>query len=158
MSDPNLAFDIAASGMAAQRVELNLLAENLANAETVRGDNAGPYRARMPVFEATSPFSLALQRASDDLMIGFDDGDAGPQSVRLAAIVERAGAPRYRFDPQNPLAQAAGPHKGYVAVPDVDPIEEMVELVSAGRAYDADVAVLQNAKQMEIEAADIPRL
>lgn len=161
MSGPDLAFDLAASGMAAQRIELNVIAQNLANAGTLRGENGGPYRARVPVFESASPFSLELARANDDFAIDFPaDDDAGirPRGVRLASIVERTAAQSYRFDPQNPLAQVAGPHKGFVAVPDVDPIEEMVELIAAGRAYDADVAVLQNAKQMEVEAADIARL
>lgn len=158
MSD-SLAFDIAASGMAAQRAYIDVIAENLANSATVRADGE-PYRARAPLFETVSPFALALEEATqDDISVRFDDDEATLASgVRLASVVERSGPPRYQFDPAHPLAAKSGPHRGFVALPDVDPIEQMIELVAAGRAYDADVSVLQNAKQMDVEASDIVRL
>lgn len=159
------AFDIAASGMAAHRAEMDVIAANIANAETTRASGATPYRARQAVFEPseTSPFAAALYDATSVSALdggdGFDvdSGDDFPQGVRFAGTVESAATPRYRYDPGNPLAIAAGPQRGFVAEPDVDPIEQMVSLVSAGRAYDADVAVLQAAKQMDVEAVDVDR-
>jgi flagellar basal-body rod protein FlgC len=78
--------------------------------------------------------------------------------VTIAGIVELPATPHYRFEPGNPYAAHSGAHKGYVAMPDVDPIEQMIGLVASGRAYDADVSMLQAAKQMDLEAADINRV
>lgn len=142
MIDGSLAFDIAASGMSAQRANMDLIAENLANADTTRGAGAVPYRARYAVFEAASPFSNALDSAFGDFSIDLgDDPGATPEGVRLASIEQ---AP-------------AGLNDGPVERSGVDSISQMVKLIAAGRAYDADVAVLQGAKQMDLEATDIDR-
>jgi flagellar basal-body rod protein FlgC len=155
------AFDIAAAGMTAHRAEMDVIAENLANANTEKADGGAPYRAKTAVFESASddPFSFALDAASGDLDLTSDDGDgaAAPSAPIFAGISESDAAPQYRFDPANPLAIAAGPRRGFVALPDVDPIAQMVDLVGAGRAYDADVAALQAAKQMDVEAVDVDR-
>lgn len=160
MNDGSLAFDIAASGMAAQRATMNVIAENLANADTVRGSGGEPYRSRYAVLEPVSPFSDAMQSALDatspDFSVTMNDDDAA-QAVRLASIEQAPREYTYRFDPANPLADRSGAHKGYVAEPSVDSVAQMVDLIAAGRAYDADVAVLQGAKQMDLEAADIDR-
>lgn len=158
------AFDIAASGMAAHRAEMDVIAANIANAETSRADGQ-PYRSRTAVFEAapSAPFADALNDAAGafavaepDEFTGDSDGEL-PQGIRFAGTVESTEAPRFRYDPGNPFAIAAGARRGFVAEPDVDPIEQMVSLVSAGRAYDADVAALQAAKQMDVEAVDVDR-
>jgi flagellar basal-body rod protein FlgC len=159
------AFDIAASGMAAHRAEMDVIAANIANAETSRASGNAPYRARHAVFETSdaSPFAAALNDATSTLALASDDGfeidsaDDPPPGVRFAGTVESASAPSYRYDPGNPLAFPSGPQRGFVAESDVDPIEQMVSLVSAGRAYDADVAALQAAKQMDVEAVDVDR-
>lgn len=161
MNDGSLAFDIAASGMAAERGSMNVIAENLANASTVRGPSGEPYRSRYAVFEPAAPFSDAMQSAlgpqADDFSIALDDDTLAPQGVRLASVLQAPREYAYRFDPGNPLAEHSGARKGYVAEPSVDSISQMVDLIAAGRAYDADVAVLQGAKQMDLEAADIDR-
>jgi flagellar basal-body rod protein FlgC len=174
MSDS--AFDIAASGMAAHRAEIDIIAENLANAGTAAAGSATPYRARSAVFESARPdeafsFADALSGALEfspsfgfpangDIAAGAEfasSGDATSYGVRLAGVVESDSPPQYRFDPSNPTAFASGKHRGFVAMPYVDPIEQMVSLVSAGRAYDGDVAALQAAKQMDVEAVDVDR-
>jgi flagellar basal-body rod protein FlgC len=174
MSDS--AFDIAASGMAAHRAEIDIIAENLANAGTAAADGTAPYRARSAVFEPARPdeafsfadalsgaleFSPAFDFPSNGGSAASDEfalsDDATSRGVRLAGVVESDRPPQYRFDPSNPMAIASGGHRGFVAVPDVDPIEQMVSLVSAGRAYDGDVAALQAAKQMDVEAVDVDR-
>ncbi|MBC5823630.1 MAG: flagellar basal body rod protein FlgC [Candidatus Eremiobacteraeota bacterium] len=160
MNDLSPAFDIAASGMAAQRFELDVIAQNLANANTARAADGGPYRTRTAVFEAAPPFSDALSAALDsglDIPFDFQEEIGVPTGVRLASVAEQDTPPQYHFDPGNPAAASSGPRKGFVALPDVDPIGQMVALVTAGRAYDADVSVLQAAKQMEIETTDIGR-
>ncbi len=153
MSEPLSAFDIAASGMAAQRVQMDVIANNLAHANVTQADGV-PFRAQAALFE--SSFSAALDAASaDDFAISFDDTDTAPAAVRFAGLTEQPYEPQYRLDPGNPLAAVSGPHKGYVEVSDVDSISQMIGLITAGRAYDADVASLQAAKLMDTQALEI---
>jgi flagellar basal-body rod protein FlgC len=156
------AFDVAASGMAAHRAEMDVIAANLANANTVGPNGASAYRARTAVFEPAQ--GSAFASALDDATFDFDsdtseasDDSGAPAGVRFAGVVEDEGPGQFRYDPSSPLSILSGPRRGFVAVPDVDPIEQMVALVSAGRAYDADVAALQAAKQMDVEAVDVDR-
>lgn len=165
-------YDIAASGMAAQRTQMDLIAQNLANAGVVRADGS-IFRPQTAVIESAAPFESVLSEASlsftwpgsffdgsdvtiDDISFGNSTG-AEPAGVSVASIVSLPREPQYRFEPGNPYAAKNGAHKGYVAIPDVDPIQQMIELVASGRAYDADVSMLQTAKQMDLEAADINR-
>lgn len=149
-------YEIAASGMTAQRTQMDLIAENLANAGVVRADGS-VFRPKSAVVETAGQFERAMSDAADFALV--DDGDAfEPAGVTVARIVDMPSAPHYRFEPGNPYAAKNGAHKGYVAMPDVDPIEQMVALVASGRAYDADISMLQAAKQMDLEAADINRV
>ncbi|MBV8172182.1 MAG: flagellar basal body rod protein FlgC [Candidatus Eremiobacteraeota bacterium] len=151
------AFDIAASGMAAQRLSMDVIAANLANANVQRPDG-DVYQPLMPSFApADDANGSTLLAADDDLDVAMSD-DALPAGVRFAGMVRQQSEPVYRLDPENPLAAASGPHKGYVETSDVDPIAQMVGLVSAGRSYDANVSALQAAKQMDVEAIDIEQL
>jgi flagellar basal-body rod protein FlgC len=122
-------FDIAGSGLSAQSVRLNTVASNLANADSISGDPAAVYKARHPVFEAV--------RAS------FASQSPGA-AVRVAGIVENNAAPSARYEPGNPLADA----KGYVYAPNVNAVEEMVDMISASRAYQNNVEVLNTAKDL----------
>jgi flagellar basal-body rod protein FlgC len=164
-------YEIAASGMAAQRVQMDLIAENLANAGVVRADGS-VFRPKTLVTETAAPFEPALRDAimgpdlrfsePNDaglaLALGFDAADAAqPGGVVIAGVAESQREPQYRYEPDNPFAAKAGAHKGYVAQPEVDPIGQMIALVASGRAYDADVSMLQAAKQMDLDAADIDR-
>lgn len=157
MSDMASAFDIAASGMAAQRMTMDVIAENLANANVQRTDGA-PFRARTAIFEPATSFSEAMDVANGtDIDVALGDG-AMPAGVRFAGLIEQPNQPVYRLEPGNPLAATTGPHKGYVELSEVDPIAQMIGLVAAGRAYDADVSALQAAKQMDTEAIDVEQL
>ena len=122
-------FEIAASGLSAQSVRLNTVASNLANADSVSGDPQRVYKARHPVFEAV--------RASLD-----------PRStnaaVRVSAIVESDAPPDARYEPGHPLADA----QGYVYAPNVNVIEEMVDMISAARSYQNNVEVLNTSKEL----------
>jgi flagellar basal-body rod protein FlgC len=125
-------FDIAGSGMAAQSVRLNTVASNLANAESVSGTAEGAYKAKHPVFEAV--------RAE---MAGRPGLNAGV-AVQVTQIVEDSRAPSMRYEPGNPLANA----DGYVFAPNVNVVEEMVDMISASRAYQNNVEVLNTSKEL----------
>lgn len=122
-------FDVAASGMSAETVRLNTIASNLANANSLSGDPQGVYRARHPVFAAL------LDRAR---------GESEPVGVRTLGIVERPGEPEKLYDPANPLADT----QGYVFRSAIDPIEEMANMMSASRAFQNNVEVLNTVKQL----------
>lgn len=124
-------FDIAGSGMAAQSVRLNTVASNLANAESVSGSAETAYRAKHPVFEAV--------RAG----LGGQGADAGA-AVRVRDIIEDGRAPEMRYQPGNPLANA----EGYVFAPNVNVVEEMVDMISASRAYQNNVEVMNTSKEL----------
>jgi flagellar basal-body rod protein FlgC len=125
-------FDIAGSGMAAQSVRLNTVASNLANAESVSGTAEGAYKARHPVFEAVK---AAMQNGN-----GVDPAAA----VKVLGIVEDNRAPEMRYQPGNPLANA----DGYVFAPNVNVVEEMVDMISASRAYQNNVEVMNTSKEL----------
>lgn len=125
-------FDIAGSGLAAQSVRLNTVASNLANADSVSGDPNQVYKARHPVFEAV--------RAA----LGAGVSNAAGSAVRVTSIVENQAAPQARFEPGNPLADDGG----YIYTPNVNVVEEMVDMISASRAYQNNVEVMNTSKEM----------
>jgi flagellar basal-body rod protein FlgC len=126
-------FDIAGSGMAAQSVRLNTVASNLANAESVSGDAKTAYRARHPVFEAVRG------------ALGTGKAGVNPQAaVKVSGIVADTRAPEMRYQPGNPLANA----DGYVFAPNVNVVEEMVDMISASRAYQNNVEVMNTSKEL----------
>jgi flagellar basal-body rod protein FlgC len=122
-------FDIAGTGMSAQSVRLNTTASNLANAETISGDPNQVYKAKHPLFEAI--------RAG----LGKDVASNG---VAVRGIVENQAAPMARYEPGNPLADV----NGYVYAPNVNTVEEMVDMISASRSYQNNVEVMNTAKDM----------
>jgi flagellar basal-body rod protein FlgC len=124
-------FDIAGSGMAAQSVRLNTVASNLANAESVSGDAKTAYKARHPVFEAVRAGVASSQQGSD-------------AAVRVTSIMEDPKAPEMRYQPGNPLANA----DGYVFAPNVNVVEEMVDMISASRAYQNNVEIMNTSKEL----------
>jgi flagellar basal-body rod protein FlgC len=124
------AFDIAGSGMAAQSVRLNTTASNLANADSVSGDPAAVYKARHPIFEAVKS---AMQTP-----------DGGNAAVKVKTIMESQAAPTARYEPGNPLANA----DGYVYAPNVNVVEEMVDMISASRSYQNNIEVMNTSKEL----------
>lgn len=122
-------FDTAASGMLAQSVRLNTTASNLANADSVSSSPATVYRAREPVF-------AAIRRG-----LGRDAATVG---VRVAGVTESRQPIGTRYEPGNPMADA----NGYVYTPNVNPVDELVNMISASRSYQNDVEAMNTAKQM----------
>jgi flagellar basal-body rod protein FlgC len=128
-------FDIAGSGLAAQSVRMNATASNLANANSVSGDAASVYKARHPVFEAVRA-ALAVTRGAS--------AETGAAAVRVRGIVESQAPPLARYEPGNPLAN----EQGYVYAPNVNVVEEMVDMISASRSYQNNVEVLNTSKDL----------
>lgn len=122
-------FDIAGSGLSAQSVRLNTVASNLANADSVSGDPNRVYKARHPVFEAVR---AALSTSE------------GLASVRVRGILESQAPAVQRYEPGNPLAD----ENGNVYAPNVNVVEEMVDMISASRAYQNNVEVLNTSKEL----------
>jgi flagellar basal-body rod protein FlgC len=133
-------FDIAGSGLSAQSVRLNTVASNLANADSVSGDPATVYKARHPVFEAVRN-AVAAQ-----VMGSAAATDAGNASVRVRGIVESTAQPTERYEPGNPLAN----QDGVVYSPNVNVIEEMTDMISASRAYQNNVEVMNTSKELMV--------
>jgi flagellar basal-body rod protein FlgC len=124
MSSFNI-FSIAGSALTAQSARLNAVASNLANADSVVGPDGQPYRAKQVVFKATPV-------------------EGGGIGVRVTQVVESAAPLRTTYDPSNPAAN----EQGYVAMPNVNVVDEMVNMISASRSYQNNVEVLNTAKSL----------
>ncbi|MEA2449457.1 MAG: flagellar basal-body rod protein FlgC [Thermoleophilaceae bacterium] len=147
------ALDISASGLSAERMRMDVTAENLANAQTTRTAAGGPYRRKDVVLQTAGSdgFSAALTAAAGNVP-GAPAGQQ-PGGVQVTGIVEDQTAPRRIYDPGHPDADA----QGYVSMPNVNPVTEMVDLISASRAYEANVTAMTTAKQMFTKTFDILR-
>jgi flagellar basal-body rod protein FlgC len=121
-------FHIAASALSAQSMRLNAVASNLANADSAHASTGQGYKAKQVVFQAV-PINASAPWA---------------RGVRMKAVQEDTAAPRLVYDPKHPLADA----KGYVAYPNVDVVEEMVNMISASRSYQTNVEVMSTAKTL----------
>jgi flagellar basal-body rod protein FlgC len=135
------AIDAAGSGLSVERLRMDVTAENLANAQTT-----GYRRKDVVVQQAgfgppTQTFAAALDKAR------------GAKGVQVAGIVEDSSPGRRIYDPGHPDADG----EGYVTLPNVSSVTEMVDLISASRAYEADVTAMQTAKQMFVRTLDILR-
>jgi flagellar basal-body rod protein FlgC len=137
-------LSVSASGMNAQRTRAELLVENLANADTTRTPEGGPYRRKDVVFQsqsADSPFASVLS----------DEINGGATGVGISDVIVDQRDPERRYMPGHP---DAGPD-GYVAFPRLNPAEEMVDLVSASRGYQANVAAMTSIKEILQRSIDL---
>ncbi len=141
-------FAVSASGMAAQRIRINTIASNLANVNTTRGAGGQPYRRRDVVFSADPVFS----NLSGSGISGTGPGD-GVIPVKVIGIIEDSRPFKRVYEPGHPDADS----DGYLLLPNVNPLEEMVNMMSAMRAYEANVAALKSEKEMKQKALDIAR-
>ena len=142
-------LEISASGLTAERLRMDVTAENLANAQTTRGADGQPYRRKEVVLqEAAGSFGASLSAA-----MGPNKGTQGG-GVQVAGVVQDTATPLKRvYDPGHPDADA----QGYVSMPNVDTVTEMVDLISAQRAYEANVTAMQAAKQMFSKTLELLR-
>lgn len=140
------ALDIGASALSAQRVRMDLISQNIANANTTRTENGTPYRRKLAVFEErtlNAPFSSYLTGASRERILG--------NGVRVARIIEDGSDFKMAYDPGHPDAD----EEGYVEMPNVDTVVEMVNMISASRAYEANVTSINATKDMAMKAMSI---
>lgn len=126
-------FTIAGSALTAQSARLNAVASNLANADSVAGADGKPYRAKQVVF-AARPI-----------------GSEGGQGVQVTQVVESAAPLRMNYEPNSPFAN----EQGYVAMPNVNPVEEMVNMISASRSYQTNAEVMNTAKTLLLKTLAI---
>ena len=142
------AIDVSGSGLSAERLRMDVTAENLANAQSTRGADGQPYRRKEVVLQQADAagFEGVLRAASAG-------SSSGARGVEVAAIAEDASPNRMVYDPGHPDANA----DGYVEMPNVDPVTEMVDLISASRAYEANVTAMQTAKAMFSKTLELLR-
>jgi flagellar basal-body rod protein FlgC len=142
-------LNVSATGLAAERVRMDVTAENLANAQSTRGPDGQPYRRKEVVLQqAGDGFRGALTTA-----LGSRGAQRTPGGVEVAAVVEDATPNRRVYDPGHPDADG----QGYIELPNVNPVTEMVDLISASRAYEANVTALQTAKSMFTKTLELLR-
>jgi flagellar basal-body rod protein FlgC len=138
----NRALGICAAGLSAQRARMEIVASNLANARTTRTAEGGPYKRKEPVFTA-DPVSSNF---GDELGVAL-------KSVRVERIVEDPAPPVKKFEPGHPDADEAG----FVSYPNVEPLQEMVDMLSATRSYEANVTTVRSIREMLRSALGILR-
>ncbi len=137
-------FAISASGMTAERLRMDTIANNLANANTTRTADGGPYRRQVPIFAVRESSRVPARRSSSSFT---------GMGVRVVGIAQDTQPARLVYDPQHPDAD----ENGYVHMPNVDVVREMVDLISASRAYEANITSFNTAKAMAMRALEIGR-
>jgi len=135
---------ISASALKAQRIRMNAISSNLANIETTRTPDGGPYRKREVVFQSTQQgFADTLDSRMRDAV----------QGVKVSQVQASTLPPRMVYDPSHPDAD----EQGQVAMPNISLVEETADMMSASRAYEANVTVVKSAKRMALKALEIGR-
>lgn len=136
-------LEISGSALGAQRQRAEVVSANLANAETTRTDEGGPYRRKQVIFgPRAAQFRFALASRGGNR-----------QGVQVRAVIEDPTPPTSRYEPGHPDADA----KGFVAYPNINPVTELVDLMSASRSYEANAAAVNATKQMISQSVDILR-
>jgi flagellar basal-body rod protein FlgC len=139
------AIGIAASGLTAQRTRMDVTSENLANADTTQGANGQPYRRQEVVLQQIGGFNAALSGAMGNTpAASMATGGGIPGGVEVSGIVDDPTPNQQVYDPGNPSANA----QGYVSMPNVNPVTEMVDLIDESRSYQTDVTAMTTAKTM----------
>lgn len=139
-------LNIGGSALTAQKLRMDIISQNIANASTTRTENGGPYRRKMVVFskgEQKTPFENILNAASGENISG----------VVVSGIIEDPEDLKPVFDPSHPDADV----NGYVMMPNVDTVKEMIDMMSATRSYEASVTALNATKLMAAKALEIGR-
>jgi flagellar basal-body rod protein FlgC len=152
------AISIAASGLTAERVRMDVTSENLANADTTNGANGQPYQRQEVVLQQVGGgFSAALSGAMGTPALGGIGSAIGASNtpvaggVQVSGIVNDPTPDQLVYDPGNPSANA----QGYVKMPNVNPVNEMVDMIDESRSYESDVTAMNSAKQMFEKTLDL---
>lgn len=139
-------LNISASGLTAQKYRMEIVAQNLANAQTTRTEDGGPYRRKLVVLSeitGTANFAGTLRTAMNE--------NASPGGVEVSAVLEDADDFKVEYDPSHPDADA----DGYVRLPNVNTVEEMVDIMAASRLYEANITAFNAMKDMAAKALEI---
>lgn len=137
-------LNISGSGLTAQRLRMDVISENIANIDTTRTEEGGPYRRKMVVFQATNNFKNMMIKNLNEYETG---------GVEVAEIIEDTSEFKPVYNPEHPDAD----ENGYVSMPNVDSLKETLDIMEAYRAYQANVTALNTVKQMAIKALEIGR-
>ena len=145
------AINIASSGMSAQRTRTDVISDNIANASTTRTAEGGPFRRSRTIMR---PIAAGPYWHSPFLPEGMDNGVG--KGVRIAEVQkDYATENKFMYDPTHPDAILSGPRAGYVEMPNVDIVTEMVDMIAAARAYEANASVVEGSKAMFQKALEI---
>lgn len=147
MADFMSGFRISSSGMTAQRMRMNTISSNIANINTTRTPEGGPYRRKDVVFEA-----MPDARNFGEIL-GVNSPRSYVQRVQVTDVTSDTKAPLLKYDPTHADAN----EEGYVALPNINLMEEMTNMIQATRAYEANVSAMQSAKDMALSSLDIGR-
>lgn len=140
------ALSTSASGLSAQRLRMNLISSNLANINTTKTEEGGPYQRKDAVFAAESKTDDFGSHLSRSLSPGLTE-------VRVASVFNDNRPPIMKYDPEHPDAD----EEGYVGMPNINIVEEMVNMISASRSYEANVTAIGSTKEMVNQALEIGR-
>lgn len=143
-------LDISGSALTAERLRMDVISENIANASTTRTENGGPYRRKVVVMEPAAQ-QTSFRRMFEDKL--NNSGDNGLGGVKVTKIAEDPSDFTPVYDPSNPDANA----QGYVMMPNVDPIKETLDMMSSTRAYDANLTAFNAVKGMAAKALEMGR-
>lgn len=132
-------FEISASGLTAERLRMDIISNNIVNANSTRTEEGGAYRREMPVFVTILERELGKQPTA--------------KGVKVVGIAKDPSPLKLKYDPSHPDANV----DGYVEMPNVDVVKEMVDLITASRAYEANIAVVNAAKSAAMKALEIGR-
>lgn len=145
-------INIAATGMSAERLRTDVISDNIANASTTRTADGGKFqRSRVVLTSATNNPTFRSPFVPEE----YDNGPGA--GVRVVEIAKDDSEGRLVYDPTHPDAIKSGPNSGYVEYPNVNIVNEMVDLISASRAYEANSTVIQGSKEMFLKALEIGR-
>lgn len=139
-------ININASGLTAQKTRIDIISKNMANSETIRGTGGMPYRRQMVVFQEkkSTPFDYYLSKKTEKL---------NGEGVKISKIVEDTTPFKLVYEPGHPDAD----ENGYVRMPNVDMVKEMVDLIDAQRAYEANITAMNATKTMLMKSLEIGR-
>ena len=144
-------YNVAVSGMTAQRTRINVTSANIANAKTTHSENGGPYKKQNVVFEEILLKEGKKVNSNNLENLSKNKNDLSLRGVGVKSIVEDDAKPIMRFEPSHPDAN----EDGYVAYPDINPVVEMVDLIEAMRSYEANVATFNTHKNIDAKTLDI---
>ena len=151
---PNTIFtsiDASASGLTAQRKRMDIIAGNIANVDTTRTPEGGPFKRQLVVFASKTDLTF---RKFPFLPLKIKTKMKHPgEGVKILEVMKDPSPPRLKFDPGHPDAN----NEGYVAYPNIDVVKEMVDMISASRAYEANITSVNAAKSMAMKALSIGR-